>query len=72
MRHLETGVVSLGHFDNFCCWAKFGEKSSAHKEGISTMLNEISKLDLSSERENVFLDWEMCLTNFDKLKLDLP
>jgi hypothetical protein len=43
MRHLVTGVVSLGHFDNFCCWQKFGENSSAHKEGIKTMLKEISK-----------------------------
>lgn len=42
MQHIDSGVVSLGHFDNFCCWQRFGEESSAHKEGINTMLNEIS------------------------------
>ena len=42
MRHTETGVVSIGHFDNFCCW-QFGEESSAHKDGIQIMLEEIGK-----------------------------
>ena len=40
MRHIVTGVVSVGHFDNFCCW-QFGEESSAHKDGINIMLEEI-------------------------------
>ena len=42
MRHTETGVVSIGHFDNFCCW-QFGEESSAHKDGIQIMLEEIGR-----------------------------
>ena len=36
MRHVETGVASIGHFDNFCCW-QLGEESSAHKDGIQTV-----------------------------------
>ena len=43
MRHRVTGVVSLGHFDNFCCW-QFGEDSSAHRDGIDIMVHEISFL----------------------------
>lgn len=48
MRHTESGVASLGHFDNFSCW-QFGE-CSPHKEGLQTMIDEIeflSKDDLS-------------------------
>ena len=40
MRHIITGVVSVGHFDNFCCW-QFGDDSSAHRDGINIMLEEI-------------------------------
>ena len=40
MRHVITGVVSVGHFDNFCCW-QYGQDSSAHKDGIKLMLEEI-------------------------------
>ena len=40
MRHVTTGVGSIGHFDNFCCW-QFGDDSSAHKDGIQVMLDEI-------------------------------
>ena len=43
MRHIITGVVSLGHFDNFCCW-QYGQDSSAHKDGIGIMLDEIAAL----------------------------
>lgn len=43
MRHRLTGVVSLGHFDNFCCW-QFGENSSAHREGLDIMVEEMSTL----------------------------
>jgi len=43
MRHTESHVASLGHFDNFSCW-QFGEESSAHKEGIRTMIDEIEYL----------------------------
>ncbi len=43
MRHTVTGVVSIGHFDNFCCW-QFGEESSAHRDGIQIMLEEIAFL----------------------------
>jgi hypothetical protein len=42
-RHRITGVVSLGHFDNFCCW-QFGEESSAHKDGIEIMVQEMAFL----------------------------
>ena len=43
MRHTITGVVSVGHFDNFCCW-QYGQDSSAHKDGIEIMLEEIGKV----------------------------
>ena len=43
MRHTVSGVVSLGHFDNFCCW-QFGEDSSAHRDGLDIMVDEISTL----------------------------
>jgi len=43
MRHSITKVVSLGHFDNFCCW-QFGEDSSAHRDGIDIMVEEIAAL----------------------------
>lgn len=43
MRHTESHVASLGHFDNFSCW-QFGEENSAHKEGVRTMIEEIEFL----------------------------
>lgn len=43
MRHRISGVVSIGHFDNFCCW-QFGENSSAHRDGLDIMVREISAL----------------------------
>ena len=43
MVHKVTGVVSLGHFDNFCCW-QFGEESSAHRDGLDIMVEEIGAL----------------------------
>lgn len=43
MKHIITGVVSVGHFDNFCCW-QYGQDSSAHKDGINIMLDEIAAL----------------------------
>jgi len=43
LRHTESHVASLGHFDNFSCW-QFGEENSAHKEGIRTMIEEIEHL----------------------------
>ena len=42
MRHTESGVASLGHFDNFSCW-QFGD-CSPHKEGLQTMIDEIEHL----------------------------
>ena len=45
MRHIITGVVSVGHFDNFCCW-QFGDDSSAHRDGINIMLEEIGDFSL--------------------------
>lgn len=42
MKHTESGVASLGHFDNFSCW-QFGE-CSPHKEGLQTMIDEIEYL----------------------------
>ena len=36
-------MIILGHFDNFSCW-QFGDESSAHKEGIRTMIDEIEYL----------------------------
>ena len=49
MRHTESYVASIGHFDNFSCW-QFGDESSAHKEGLRVMMEEIeflSKGDIS-------------------------
>eukprot|EP00095_Tigriopus_kingsejongensis_P011842 maker-scaffold1129_size60621-snap-gene-0.12 protein:Tk11842 transcript:maker-scaffold1129_size60621-snap-gene-0.12-mRNA-1 annotation:"n-terminal asparagine amidohydrolase" len=43
MRHKISGVGSIGHFDNYCCW-QFGEESSAHRDGIELMLDEIAYL----------------------------
>ena len=51
MRHRTTGVVSVGHFDNFCCW-QFGEESSAHRDGIKIMLKEIGN-KLFSDIKNI-------------------
>ena len=51
MRHIVTGVVSVGHFDNFCCW-QFGEESSAHKDGINIMLEEIG---INEEPERFYI-----------------
>ena len=48
MRHTESNVASVGHFDNFSCW-QFGEEGSAHKQGLRVMMGEIeflSKEDL--------------------------
>ena len=48
MRHTESNVASIGHFDNFSCW-QFGDEASAHKEGLKVMMEEIeflSKEDL--------------------------
>ena len=56
MRHTESNVASLGHFDNFSCW-QFGEESSAHKEGLKVMMDEIeylSKGDLDNGHIQVF------------------
>ena len=52
MRHTESNVASIGHFDNFSCW-QFGDESSAHKEGLKVMMEEIeflSKDDLAEGR----------------------
>ena len=43
MRHTESNVASIGHFDNFSCW-QFGEESNAHKEGLKVMMEEIEFL----------------------------
>ena len=43
MRHTESYVASIGHFDNFSCW-QFGDESSAHKEGLRVMMEEIEFL----------------------------
>ena len=43
MRHRVTGVVSLGHFDNFCCW-QLGEDGSAHRDGLNVMVEEMTAL----------------------------
>ena len=43
MRHTESCVASIGHFDNFSCW-QFGEESNAHKEGLKVMMEEIEYL----------------------------
>ena len=50
MRHTESNVVSVGHFDSFSCW-QFGEEGSAHKQGLRVMMEEIeflSKEDLKA------------------------
>jgi len=49
MRHTESNVASIGHFDNFSCW-QFGEESSAHKEGLRTMMEEIEYLTSQEDR----------------------
>ena len=36
-------MASIGHFDNFSCW-QFGDESSAHKEGLKVMMEEIEFL----------------------------
>ena len=51
MRHRISGVVSLGHFDNFCCW-QFGEDSSAHRDGLEIMVKEIAALS-SDDADNI-------------------
>ena len=43
MRHTESNVASVGHFYNFSCW-QFGDESSAHKEGLKVMMEEIEFL----------------------------
>ena len=43
MRHTESNVASVGHFDNFSCW-QFGEEGSAHKQGLRVMMEEIEFL----------------------------
>lgn len=43
MRHTESYVASVGHFDNFSCW-QFGEEGSAHKQGLRVMMEEIEFL----------------------------
>ena len=43
MRDRISGVVSIGHFDNFCCW-QLGEDSSAHRDGLDIMVQEIAAL----------------------------
>jgi len=42
MRHTESRVSSIGHFDNFSCW-QFGDQSS-HQVGLKTMIDEIEAL----------------------------
>lgn len=51
MRHRVSGVVSLGHFDNFCCW-QFGEDSSAHRDGLEIMVKEIAALS-TNDADNI-------------------
>lgn len=43
MKHSESGVASLGHFDNHTCW-QYGKENNAHKEGIQIMIDEIEYL----------------------------
>jgi len=50
MRHTESNVASIGHFDNFSCW-QFGDESSAHKEGLKTMMDEIEYLTSKEDQE---------------------
>jgi len=42
MKHTESRVCSIGHFDNFSCW-QFGDQSS-HQAGLKTMIDEIEFL----------------------------
>jgi len=74
MRHTESNVASIGHFDNFSCW-QFGDEASAHKEGLKVMMEEIeflSKEDLdeghiqvsvfggyTDERDSSLLCWSI-------------
>jgi len=53
MRHSITKVVSLGHFDNFCCW-QFGEDSSAHRDGIDVRIHQIASTISNSESTKFF------------------
>jgi len=50
MRHTESNVASIGHFDNFSCW-QFGEEASAHKEGLKVMMEEIEFLSKEDLKE---------------------
>jgi len=50
MKHSESGVASIGHFDNFSCW-QFGEEGSAHKEGLKVMMEEIEYLTSKEDQE---------------------
>merc|ERR1719348_2133766 len=50
MRHTESNVASIGHFDNFSCW-QFGAESDAHKEGLKTMIEEIEYLTSQEDKE---------------------
>jgi len=50
MRHTESEVASIGHFDNFSCW-QFGAESDAHKEGLKTMMEEIEYLTSKEDQE---------------------
>lgn len=50
MRHTESEVASIGHFDNFSCW-QFGAESDAHKEGLKTMMEEIEYLTSEKDRD---------------------
>jgi len=43
MKHSESCVASIGHFDNHTCW-QHGEDNNAHKEGIKVMIEEIEYL----------------------------
>ena len=43
MRHTESNVVSVGHFDSFSCW-QFGKERSAHKQRLRVMIGGIEVL----------------------------
>lgn len=43
MKHTESRVASIGHFDNHTCW-QYGEENGAHKDGIKVMIDEIEYL----------------------------
>jgi len=43
MKHTESCVASIGHFDNHTCW-QHGKDNSAHKEGMKIMIDEIEYL----------------------------